>query len=60
LRECRGTLYEWFKTAPILYAPVKHGNKRAVRLAKALGFAPYDTTPTHVWLMQTKEHFDGH
>lgn len=60
LRECRGTLRRWFDQQDILYAPVKIGNDKAVRLAIALGFYPYAVTPTYVWLMQTKERFNGH
>ena len=57
LRQCRETLARWFDNEPVLYAPVKPGNDKAVRLAEALGFHQYATTDTHVWLMQTKEHF---
>lgn len=60
LRDCRATLSRWFKDQPVLYAPVKHGNHRAVRLAQALGFHQYAATDVHVWLMQTKEQFYGH
>lgn len=60
LKDCRGTLSRWFADKPILFAPVKHGNLRAVRLAQALGFRIYEATSTHVWLVQEKGHFDGH
>lgn len=60
LRDCRATLSRWFQQEPELYAPVKHGNARAVRLAEALGFHQYAATDTHVWLMQTRERFNGH
>jgi len=60
LRECRGTLRRWFDHHDVLRAPVQSSNVKAIRIAVALGFRPYATTATHVWLIQTKERFNGH
>ena len=60
LRECRVTLRRWFDLEPILYAPIKHHNTRAVRFAIAMGFFPYAEDDTYIWLVQTKEKFNGH
>lgn len=59
LRGCRETLRKWFVDNPILFACIKPGNDRAVRLVEALGFTRYDATDTHIWLAQTKEQFDA-
>jgi len=59
LRDCRAVLAQWFDKEPVLHAPVKPGNSKAVRLAEALGFHQYGATTDMVWLMQTKEHFNG-
>jgi len=57
LRECRDTLTRWFELHPILYAPVKKDNERAIQLGEALGFKRYAVDNTHIWLLQTKEQF---
>lgn len=57
LRRCLKTLEKWFENNDVLYAPVRHGNEKAVNLARALGFHQYAETYKHVWLMQTKEQF---
>ena len=58
LKQCRATLAEWFSCHAVLYAPVKFGNNRAMRLAAVLGFTQYATDATYVWFKQTKEHFN--
>lgn len=59
LRDCRATLSCWFGIHSVLFAPIRLGNSRALRLAQALGFHIYTDTDTHIWLLQTKEHFHG-
>jgi hypothetical protein len=59
LRECGATLARWFDIEPVLMAPIRHGNARAIRMASALGFSRSHTTDTHLWMRQTKEHFHG-
>ena len=60
LKDCRETLRGWFDKEDTLFAPVKFGNHKAIRIAEALGFHRYSTTDVHVWLVQTKEKFHGH
>jgi len=50
LRECRETLQAWLNVEPVLVAPVRHENVRALRLVEALGFRRYSETPQHIWL----------
>lgn len=57
LRDCKSILARWFEDNPVLLAPVKHANVKAIRLAEALGFRVYGETETHVWLVQHKEQF---
>lgn len=57
LKECRATLTRWFETHPILYAPVRTNNERALPFVEALGFKRYAMDNTHIWLLQTKEQF---
>lgn len=59
LRDCRAILARWFDIYPVLFAPVKHGNEKAIAIATALGFRRYADTVTHVWLRQTREIFNG-
>lgn len=56
-RECQKTLAEWFELEPVLFAPIRHGNNGAVRMAEALGFFQYAKTDSHLWLVQSKEQF---
>lgn len=60
LRDCRVTLRRWFLLEPLLYAPVRHENHRAIRFVVALGFCPYATDDDYVWLIQSREKFNGH
>ena len=60
MRDCRETLRLWFALEPILYAPIKHANTRAIRFAMGMGFHPYAEDETYVWLVQTREKFNGH
>lgn len=57
LKECRAVLAQWFILEPVLLAPVKHGNTRAIRIAESLGFRKYDETSVHEWLCLTRENF---
>lgn len=57
LLACQETLKQWFDLQPVLYAPIRHGNARAVRLADACGFRLYYTDATYWWMTQTKEQF---
>ena len=59
LRKCREILAKWFEIHPVLIAPVKHVNEKAITIVKALGFVEYASTDTHVWLAQEKEQFYG-
>ena len=55
LRECRDVLRRWLDLEPVLVAPVKHGNIKAIRIAEALGFRKYGETSVHAWLSLTRE-----
>lgn len=54
LNECEAILDRWFKTNSVLYAPVRHGNDKAIAVAERLGFTQYSATPTHVWLKRER------
>jgi len=56
LAECRTIIARWQARHGTLFAPVTHDNKRALRVAQALGFKQYDQTETHIWLVREREN----
>lgn len=57
LSECQRILARWFALEPVLVAPIKHGNIKAIRVAEALGFRWYAETSGHAWLSLARENF---
>jgi GNAT superfamily N-acetyltransferase len=47
-----------FETHRALYAPIHHGNHRAIRFVESFGFKPYTETETHVWLKKERSHVE--
>lgn len=57
MRECRKVLRKWFEAETVLFAPIKHGNDKAIRVVEHLGFKKDYETITHVWMRQTRSEF---
>ncbi len=55
LRECQNILSKVHKLFNEIYAPIKHGDTRAISFVEKIGFSIDRTTNTHVWFVHRSE-----